>query len=186
MTAPDLDAWLPRPHVRTHHRRESRADPDALWTAAERVMLSEARRLERLVRWRLPGLPAEIAFRDMFAGPPFTVLDEGGRHLVSGLCGRIWALRPEYAPLSGPADFRAWDRPATARVLFAHWVQERPGGGSALCSEGRVVATDRVGRLRLRAMWTVVGPFEGLVGAEPLPLAVARAEATAGVRSSPA
>ena len=35
---------------------------------------------------------------------------------------------------------------------------------------------DAVARLRLKAVWTVVGPFERLVGAEPLALAVRRAE----------
>ena len=35
------------------------------------------------------------------------------------------------------------------------------------------------GGLRLRALWSVVGPFERLVGAEPLALAVRRAESAA-------
>jgi hypothetical protein len=30
--------------------------------------------------------------------------------------------------------------------------------------------------MRLKAVWTVLGPFERLVGAEPLALAVRRAE----------
>ena len=183
MTAPDLDAWLPRPQIRTHHRRASRVAPDVLWAAAERVPLDDARRLRRVVRWGLPDLPADISFRDMFAGPPFTVLEEGPDRLVTGLCGPVWSLRRDYPRLSGADEFRSWDRPGTARVLFAHWVEPAPDG-SVLHSAGRAAATDRVGRMRLRAMWTVVGPFEGLVGAEPLPLAVARAEAAAGVGSA--
>ena len=37
-------------------------------------------------------------------------------------------------------------------------------------------AVDTQARLRLKAIWTVLGPFERLVGAEPLELAVRRAE----------
>ena len=36
--------------------------------------------------------------------------------------------------------------------------------------------TDRLAAARLRALWLVVGPFERLIGAEPLALAAARAE----------
>ena len=35
---------------------------------------------------------------------------------------------------------------------------------------------DTHARLRLKAVWAVVGPFERLVGAEPLALAASRAE----------
>jgi len=62
------------------------------------------------------------------------------------------------------------------RVLFAHWVQDDGRGVSTLVSEARVAPTDRIAAARLRALWVVVGPFERLIGAEPLALAVARAE----------
>jgi hypothetical protein len=39
-----------------------------------------------------------------------------------------------------------------------------------------VAPTDRLAAARLRALWVVVGPFERLIGAEPLALAAARAE----------
>jgi hypothetical protein len=40
-----------------------------------------------------------------------------------------------------------------------------------------VTPVDAQARLRLKAIWAVLGPFERLVGAEPLELAVRRAEA---------
>ena len=58
-------------------RRRSQADPQALWQAAETLRLSETRRLGRLVRWRIPGVPAEQTFQGLFAEYPFCVLDEG-------------------------------------------------------------------------------------------------------------
>ena len=114
MSGPELDAWLPDATVRTHRRRTVAAPPEDLWAAARAIRLSETRTLGRLVRWRIPGLPAEGRYDELFRGYPFTVLDEGERHLVSGLCGRIWTLARDYAQLSGPDDFMAWRRPHRA------------------------------------------------------------------------
>ncbi len=58
------------------------------------------------------------------------------------------------------------------RVAFAHWAEPVEGGGAQLVSEARVDPVDTTARLRLKAIWAVLGPFERLVGAEPLELAV--------------
>jgi hypothetical protein len=42
-----------------------------------------------------------------------------------------------------------------------------------------VQPVDLHARVRLKAVWSVVGPFERLVGSEPLALAVRRAENSA-------
>lgn len=176
MTAPDLDAWLPDPVIRTRHRRTARAEAPALWHAAERVRLCDTRSLGRVVRWRIPGVARETAFRDLFRAYPFTVLDEGDGWSLSGLVGRIWTLDRDYPPLADAEAFRRWDRPGTARVVFAHWVQPLDDGRSALISEVRAAGTNRRATLRLRALWTVVGTFERLIGGEALHLAARRAE----------
>lgn len=178
----DLDEWLPSPEIVTRHRRRAAADPDALWTAARRVRLDQTRTIGRLVRWRIPGVPPDQSFMGLLAGDPFTLLDEGPRHSISGLCGRIWTLQRDYAQLGGPDDFAAWDTPRTVRVLFAHWVTSESDGRSTLHSEARVAPTDSIANLRLRALWLAVGPFERLIGAEPLALAAARAESSAARR----
>lgn len=175
MPAPDLDAWLPDPQVRSRHRRDSRAPAGDLWAAASAVRLDDTRTLGRLVRWRIPGTEGSQTFSELFARYPFTVLDEGDGWSVSGLCGRIWTLARDYPRLAGPDEFRDWDERATARVVFGNWVEETETG-STLVSEARVSATDRIGALRLRTLWVVVGRFERVIGAEPLPLAVRRAE----------
>jgi hypothetical protein len=179
MTIPDLDVWLPGAQVRTRHRREAAADPAALWDAAQSVRLSETTTIGRLVRWRIPGVPADQTFGGLFADEPFTVLAEGERWSISGLCGRIWTLARDYAALDGPEEFRAWDAPRSVRVLMAHWIEEGADGRSALVSEARVEPTDKVGAARLRVLWLAIGPFERLIGAEPLTLAVKRAERAA-------
>jgi hypothetical protein len=169
-----LDAWLPEPVVRTHHRREAAAAADELWRTANGVLLSDTRTLGRLVRWRIPGLQAGLTYGELFRDYPFTVVDEGEHHVLAGLCGRIWTLARDYPRLDGPEAFAAWDEPGTVRVLFGHWVREADGGAE-LVSEARVEPTDRVAAVRLRALWSVIGPFERLVAAEPLALAARRA-----------
>lgn len=176
MPAPDLDAWLPDPAVRTFHRREARASPERLWEAAESVRLRDTRTLGRLVRWRIPGVPEDRTFRRMFCEPPFIVLSEGEHCSISGLAGRIWTLSRDYPELEGPEAYRNWDLPGTARVLFAHWVEDLGDGRSALCSEARVQPIGRRATLRLRSLWALVARFERVIGGEPLPLAVRRAE----------
>lgn len=175
-----LDRWLPDPVVVTRHRRSARTTPDALWRAATSIRLEETRRLGRLVGWRIPGVQGSLTYHELFHAYPFTVLDESEHSLVSGLCGRIWTLARDYPALDGPEAFAAWCEPGTVRVAFAHGVRDLGDGNAELWSEARVQPVDTSARLRLKAVWALVGPFERLVGAEPLTLAVARAEAEQG------
>jgi hypothetical protein len=173
---PDLDTWLPAPAIRTRHRRTADAAPEELWTAARSLPVDRTGPLGRLVRWRIPGLPPGVTFHQLFAAPPFTVLAEGERWSVSGLAGRIWTLRRDYPRLAGHDAFARWSHPGTVRVLFAHWVVPDGDGRAALFSEARVAPVDRRAALRLRALWTVVGPWERLIGAEALARAARSAE----------
>ena len=178
----DLDAWLPDPEIVTRHHRRAAAGADVLWDAARAVRLDETRTIGRLVRWRIPGVPPRQSFMGLLATEPFTLLEEGEHHSISGLCGRIWTLQRDYARLDGPDDFLAWDAPRTVRVLFAHWVKEGSDGRATLHSEARVAPTDAIATMRLRALWLAVGPFERLIGAEALALAAARAESATAAR----
>jgi hypothetical protein len=174
MPAPDLDVWLPDAQVTSRHLRTSSAEPADLWAAAQEIRLDETRSLGRLIRWRIPDTPVDLRFAELFARYPFAVLDEGPGWSISGLCGPIWTLARDYGRIDADA-FRDWDKAGTARVLFGHWVEDAEPR-SALVSEARVSATDRVGRLQLRALWLVIRRFERVIGSEPLPLAVQRAE----------
>ena len=176
MAAERLDAWLGAPAVRTHHRRPAAASTQALWDRATEVRINETRTLGRLVRWRIPGLAADLTYHELFRAYPFCVLEEDEHLLVTGLCGRIWTLARDYPELDGPEAFAAWDEPGTVRVLFAHWVEPDGDGGSTIVSEARVAPVDRAAEVRLRSLWMLVGMFERLIGAESLELAVAHAE----------
>lgn len=171
MLSEELDDWLAEPQVRTVHRRRAAASDEVLWAAASSVTLDDARTLGRLVRWRIPGTPGTRTFRELLAVYPFTVLAEGERWSVSGLCGRIWTLQRDYPRLEGAEAFRAWEEPGTVKVLFAHWVQD-----GELFSEARVKPVDRRAAVRLRAVWLAIGHWERLIGVEPLRLVARRAE----------
>jgi hypothetical protein len=172
---PDLDRWLSEPAVRTQHRRASSAGVEPLWQAASTVSLRDCRLLGRLVAVRLPGSRPQTTFDELFRAPPFVTLERGPSWALSGLCGRTWTVRGEFAALSGPQSFLEWDEPGTVRVLFAHWV-EPSEAGAVLHSEVRVAPVDRRAAVYLRALEPFVAAFQGLIGLETLSLAVRRAE----------
>jgi hypothetical protein len=174
-TAVDLDLWLAEPAVRTYHRRTAVSDCHALWAAAGSVKIGESGLLGGLIRWRIPGARREQTYAEMFTAPPFVLLAQGEQHLIAGLCGKIWAARPVLTALDGPAEFLAWHVPGTVRVVFAQWVAP-VDAGAELVSEVRVAPVDRGAQWRLRGLWPLIGRFQGLIGSEPLGLAVRRAE----------
>jgi hypothetical protein len=140
------------------------------------VRIADAGLLGRLIRWRIPGTRARITFDELFREPPFIVLEDGARTLVSGLVGRIWTLRRDYPTLSDPEEFRNWSASGTARVVFANWVEERRGS-ARLSSEVRVEAIGVQGRLGVRAVRPLVSTFQGRIGTDGLEAAVRHAEA---------
>jgi hypothetical protein len=166
----NLDRWVPEFVLRTHHRREGPAGVDELWAAAAGVRLRDCRVLGRLIRTRIPGLRACLTFGELFRSDPFYVLEEGPTYVLSGLCGRIWTVRRDFAPLSRPDEFLSWEVPGTVRVLFANWA-EGTGHGSVLVSEVRIAAVDRRAALYVRALAPFVSAFQGLVATEPLRIA---------------
>jgi hypothetical protein len=173
---PELDDWLPAPALRVEHRRESTASAEELWSAAREVSLSETAMLGRLLRWRIPGLASDLSYYELFREPPFLVLEEGERLLISGLVGRIWTLRRDYPELRSADQFRCWSEGGTARVVFAHWAEGASGGGGALASEARVQPLGVQGTIGVAAVRPVVRAFQYLVGSEGIGAAVRRAE----------
>ena len=177
MPKPDLDRWLSEPSLRVAHRRESAADADRLWEAAQRVRVGDVGLLGRLVRWRIPGVPAEMSFDQVFRSQPFIVLDDGdGQSLVSGLVGRIWTLRRDYPKLREPNEYRRWEVSGTAKVLFANWVEPLPADRSALCMEARVRGIGAKGRVGVAAVRPLVSRFQQLIATDGIQAAVRLAE----------
>jgi hypothetical protein len=182
----NLDHWLPDPALRIAHGRESTASPERLWEAAQAVRLHDAAMLGRLIRWRIPGTPADMSFDRLFRSPPFLVLEsDQGRALVSGLVGRIWTVRRDYPQLADPREFEEWSERGTARVLFANWIESAGGGRAALRSEARVQVFGREGRLGLAAVRPLVGAFQHRIGTDGIAAAVRLAEERARTDERP-
>jgi hypothetical protein len=175
LSDPDLDGWLPTPTIRVRHSRRSTADPEALWHAARSVRVRETALLGRLVQWRIPGTAGELSFDELFRRAPFCVLEETELALVSGIVGRIWTLRRDYPRLAGPDQFRSYDTPGTARVIFAMWVGS-DGAGTRLSAEVRVAPVGAQGRFGVAAVRPLVAAFHALIGSDGLGAAVRRAE----------
>jgi hypothetical protein len=173
---PELERWVPDPTLRVTHRREAHASPQALWQAAATVRLEDCRLLGRLVRWRIPGLPRPLTYRELFRREPFVVLEEGECSSLSGLCGRIWTLRRDYPRLERPEDFTQWHQPGTARVLFAHWAEPAGRDRAALISQTHIAAGGRGASRGIALVRPLISAFEHLIDREPLAIAARRAE----------
>jgi len=177
MTLPDLDRWVTKPAIRVSHHRRSAAPADRLWEAAQSVTLPETSLLGRLIRWRIPGTPANISFEELFRSPPFLVLHEAEHLLVSGLVGRIWTLRRDYPLPASETEYRDFSQRGTARVVFANWVQTDPDGVSTtLASEARVEAIGAQGRVGIAAVRPLVRAFHPLIATDGIEAAVRHAE----------
>jgi hypothetical protein len=172
---PDLDHWLANPSLRVLHRRETNIDPDRLWQASQSVRLSDTRMLGRLVRWRIPGVPAGSSFEELFRTAPFMVLCDDDRALVSGLVGKIWTLRRDYPVLDDPEEFRTWSTRGTVRVMLANWVERVDGNRGALVSESRIAPIGAQGRIGLAAVRPFIAASQQLVASEGIEAAIRRA-----------
>jgi hypothetical protein len=172
---PEPEDWLPDAAIRVVHSRSSSAAPEVLWRAARAVRVRDTALLGRLVQWRIPGTPGALAFDELFRRAPFTVLEQGELALVSGIVGRIWTLRRDYPALANAGEFRDFDAPGTARVVFALWAVP-DGPGARLHSEVRVGANGPQGRFGLAAVRPLVGAFHNLIASDGLAAAVRRAE----------
>lgn len=144
------------------------------------MRLRDTQLLGRLVRWRIPGTTPDLRFDELFRQPPFTVLEQHDRALLSGVVGRIWTLRRDYPRLGEADEFRRWSQRGTARVLFATWTQTGGDGRATLCSEVRVEVFGGQGRIGLATVRPIVSGFQHLIGSDGITAAVRAAERGAG------
>jgi hypothetical protein len=177
LAPPSLDNWLPDYQVRTVQRRASRAAPDELWDAAERVRIRDTRVLRPVIGARLGphAPPLDTTFRELFRTDIFTLLEEGDRYSISGVAGSLWAPRGEYARFESAADYRQYEQPGRAKAAVMTSVREHERG-SEIVAEIRVWCTDRRAEMRFRSVWLLVAPFMRFVRMDLLRTATRRAE----------
>ena len=177
MSTTQVHDWLPGSHARLHLARRSTATPDVLWEAAQTVRLSDAPRLNRVIRWRLGrhAPPPGTTFEEFFRTGIFMLLEEGDRLFISGVAGKIWAPSGDYAQFETAAEYREYHRRGTAKVVLKIEVREHERG-SEIVSEARVWCADRRTQLIFRPFWAVVSPLARLIYSDGFAAAVRRAE----------
>jgi hypothetical protein len=177
LASPSLETWLPDYQVRTVQRRVSRATPDRLWEAAERIRIRDTRVLRPVIGARLGphAPPLDATFRELFRTDIFTLLEEGDRYSISGVAGCLWAPRGEYARFESAADYRQYEQPGRAKAVVMTSVHEHERG-SEIVAEIRVLCTDRRAEMRFRSVWLLVAPFMRFVRMDLLRTVARRAE----------
>ena len=172
---------MPRWDVIERHRIIVRAQPAAVYTAAQHVDLRRSRVVA--VLGGLRELPAKLLGRarpepdasirstiDGFLAAGFVRLAEApDEELVLGLTGQFWKPAGNITRVA-PEDFTSFNRPGFARAVWNIRVQPTKRGNTRLTTETRVLCTNTRSRLTFRAYWLVVRPFSGWIRKEMLRL----------------
>jgi hypothetical protein len=141
------------------------------------VRLRDTKTLRPLITLRLGGhAPGpDTTFRQLFSEGIFTLLEDGERHVVAGVAGKLWKPSPDYAHFESAADYRSYAEPGTAKAALLTEVREHPLG-SEILTETRVWCVDRRALVFFRPYWAVIGTFSRFIRLELLSAAVRRAE----------
>ncbi len=177
---------LPDYQQRTQHCATAAAAPHALVAAAREITVEEVRGMRLLLGVR--ALPVVVRGRspvpvggmvDLGLRHGFTILADEPSELVIGYVGQPWRLAGgEVVPAESGAGFVAFDRPGFVKVA-ADFRASPAVGGSELCTETRVAATDEETARRFARYWAVISPFGGWLRRQML-AAVARRVAHSG------
>jgi hypothetical protein len=93
----------------------------------------------------------------------FTLLEEGPLEMVVGVIGRFWQLSATLIPLSGPADFAAFDREGYAKGVMSFTVEPLGPDRARLRTETRVLPLGPEAARKFRLYWLFVRPGSGLI-----------------------
>jgi hypothetical protein len=153
------DVWVPtRPHV--------------VFAAVKEVTAREVRGLVPLetLRWLPSRLARRPAFRptasapilDGFTASVVRLGERPGAEIAAGAIGRFWRLAGnELVALSRREHFLSFAEPGYAKAAIAFLI--RPGGGSRVITETRVVGTSPGATRELLRYWRVIRPASGAI-----------------------
>ena len=168
-----LDRYLPLYRHREVHEVTVEAGPDAVMRAIRELKgrdVALARplfALRSLPAWllRLPVRTSHPDDRvvDIILKGGFILLDEGPLEMVVGVIGRFWQIAAALVPLSGPADFAAFDREGYAKGVMSFTVEPLAGSRTRLRTETRVLPLGREAARKFRLYWFFVRPGSGLI-----------------------
>ena len=185
MSPSHLDRWLPRPAIRTHHRRASTADADELWQAALRMRLSDTHALGRLFvggsRGRLLTSRSGSSF-ERIPSPSSRRRPTCSSRGCAAASGRWPATTP---PSRESATSAIGTRPAPCVCSSPTGLRAGRMAGRSWCRRLACSRSTAPQRFACASCGGWSGPFERLVGAEGLTTAVRQAEETRSRGGSP-
>ncbi len=169
-----IDHFLPAYHFRESHVCLVRCSPAMTLAAVTTCDLGRSVLVRTL--FRLRGLPtAHITLAGMEVIGFRRLGQQAERELVIGLIGRFWTPSGDIQHFA-PEGFKAFDRPAFAKVATNFHVRPHSPAMTCLTTETRVWCPTAASRRRFRRYWVVIRPFSGLVRREWLRLIKQQAE----------
>jgi hypothetical protein len=165
-----IDQFLPHYDVVEHHAIDVDAPVDEAFRAVKELDLARSPVVLALLFARgLPHLftgavkPKRQLRLDDIVESGFVVLaEEPDRELVLGIVGKFWQLSSGVHRME-PGEFIGFDTPGFAKAAWNFVVSTRPGGGSRVETETRVVSTDDEARRQFSRYWWLIGRFSALI-----------------------
>jgi hypothetical protein len=165
-----IDQFLSDYDVVEHHAVDVDAPVDEAYRAVKELDLARSPVVLALLFARgLPHLftgavkPKRRLGLDEIVESGFVVLaEEPDRELVLGIVGKFWQLSSGVHRIE-PGEFIGFDTPGFAKAAWNFVVSPRPGGGSRVETETRVVCTDDDARRHFGWYWRLIGPFSALI-----------------------
>ena len=165
-----IDRFLPDYEVIEHHAVDVDAPVDEAYRAVKELDLARSPIVLALLFARgLPHLftgavkPKRRLGLDEIVESGFVVLGEDqDRELVLGIVGKFWQLSSGVHRIE-PGEFIGFDAPGFAKAAWNFVVSARPGGGSRVETETRVVCTDDDARRQFSRYWWLIGRFSALI-----------------------
>lgn len=168
-----LDRHLPVYRHREVHALTVEAGADAVMRAIRELKGRDVALAS--VLFALRSLPAWLLRRPVRTSRPddrvvdtilkggFILLDERPLEMAVGVIGRFWQLSASLVPLTGPADFAAFDREGYAKGVMDFTVEPLGPGRARLRTETRVLPLGREAARKFRLYWLFVRPGSGLI-----------------------
>ncbi len=165
-----IDEFLPDYDVVEHHAVDVDAPVDEAYRAVKELDLARSPVVLALLFVRgLPHLftgavkPKLQLQLDDIVESGFVVLgEEPEQELVLGVVGKFWQLSSGVHRIDA-AEFTDFDEPDFAKAAWNFAVSARPGGGSRVETETRILSTDDEARRRFSRYWWLIGRFSALI-----------------------
>ena len=165
-----IDRFLPDYDVVEHHAVDVDAPVDEAYRAVKELDL--ARSPVALALLFVRGLPhlftgavkpkLRLQLDDIVESGFVVLAEEPGQELVLGIVGKFWQLSSGVHRIR-PEEFVGFDTPGFAKAAWNFVVSARPGGGSRVETETRIVSTNDDARRQFSRYWWLIGRFSALI-----------------------